>query len=145
MSSFMQNPTNVERRWYILDATGKPLGRVATVAANILRGKYKVTFTPHVDCGDHCIILNCEKAILTGKKLEQKSYYRHTGHVGGIKMRKAGEMMVKKPEWVVETAVKGMLPNTTIGRKALTRLRAVKGSEHNHAAQKPELWSGEIK
>ncbi len=138
MSTFMQKPAEVQRKWYVLDAAGKPLGRVAVKAADILRGKNKPTFTPHVDCGDHVIIINCEKAVLTGKKLENKFYRHHTGFVGGLKEVKAGTLMAKRPELAMEYAVKGMIPDTTIGRKALTRLRVYAGDTHNNAAQKPE-------
>ncbi len=138
MSTFMQKPAEVQRKWYVLDAAGKPLGRVAVKAADILRGKNKPTFTPHVDCGDHVIIINCEKAVLTGKKLEKKFYRHHTGFVGGLKEVKAGTLMANRPELAMEYAVKGMIPDTTIGRKALTRLRVYAGAAHNNAAQKPE-------
>ncbi len=139
MSTYMAKPADIERKWYVLDAAGKPVGKVATAAADILRGKNKTTFTPHVDCGDHVIIINCEKAVFTGKKLENKMYYRHTGFIGGLKSVKAGTMMAENPEKVLELAVKGMVPDTTIGRQALTRLRVYAGAEHNHAAQKPEV------
>ena len=139
MSTYMAKPAEIERKWYVLDAAGKPVGKVATAAADILRGKNKPTFTPHVDCGDHVIIINCEQAVLTGKKLENKMYYRHTGYIGGLKAVKAGTMMVENPEKVLELAVKGMVPDNTIGRQALTRLRVYKGAEHAHAAQKPEI------
>ena len=145
MSSFMANASNVERKWYVIDAAGKPVGRVATVAATLLRGKHKPTFTPHVDCGDHVIVLNCEKAVFTGRKATQKIYYRHSGWVGGLKETTAGEMMAKRPERAMFLAIKGMIPDTTIGRNALTRLRTYKGDEHKHQAQKPEPWAGEIK
>lgn len=138
MSTFMEKAGEVSRKWYVIDAEGKTLGRVATVAANILRGKNKPTFTPHVDCGDHVIIINCEKVVLTGNKLEKKFYYRHTGYIGGLKAVKYSTLMAEKPELAMELAVKGMVPDTTIGRAALTRLRVYKGSEHMHAAQKPE-------
>ena len=145
MGSFMANSSNVERKWYIIDAAGKPVGRVATIAATLLRGKHKPTFTPHVDCGDHVIILNSDKAIFTGKKLDQKVYYRHSGWVGGLKSVTAGEMMEKNSDRAMTLAVKGMIPDTTIGRAALTRLRVYKDGEHKNAAQKPELWTGEIR
>ena len=138
MSTFMAKTGEVTRKWYIIDAAGKPLGRVAAKAADILRGKIKPTFTPHVDCGDHVIIINCEKAILTGKKLENKYYYRHTGYVGGLKAVQYSTLMATRPELAMELAVKGMVPDTTIGRPALTRLRVYKGSEHMHGAQKHE-------
>ena len=140
MSTFMAKAGEVSRSWYVLDATDKPLGRVAAKAAELLRGKQKVTFTPHVDCGDHVIIINVEKAVLTGKKLEQKYYRHHTGWVGGLKEVKYDTLMAENPEKAMTLAVKGMVPDTTIGRKALTRLRVYKGAAHNHAAQKPETY-----
>ena len=140
MSTFMAKAGEVSRPWYVLDATDKPLGRVAAKAAELLRGKQKVTFTPHVDCGDHVIIINVEKAVLTGKKLEQKYYRHHTGWVGGLKEVKYATLMAENPEKAMTLAVKGMVPDTTIGRKALTRLRVYKGAAHNHAAQKPETY-----
>ena len=145
MSSYMQKPEQVERKWYIIDAAGKSLGRVAATAASILRGKHLPTFTPHVDCGDHVIILNAEQVVLTGNKLNQKVRYYHTGWVGGIKEIHYNKLMAENPENAMMYAVKGMLPNNTIGRKALTRLRVYKGAEHEHAAQKPEMWTQEIK
>jgi large subunit ribosomal protein L13 len=142
MSTTMPKPGEIKRVWYILDAADRPLGRTATVAASILRGKHKVTFTPHVDCGDHVIILNVDKAVLTGNKLEQKKYQRHTGYVGGLKETKYKDLMEKRPELAMKLAVKRMLPATVIGRKSLTRLRLFKGTEHTHAAQKPIVWAG---
>ena len=139
MSTFMANANNVDRKWYVVDAAGKPVGRVAAKVADLLRGKGKVTYTPHVDCGDHVIVINCDKAVLTGKKLENKFYYRHTGWIGGLKAVKAGTMMNETPEKVMELAVKGMVPDNTIGREALTRLRVYAGAEHPHAAQQPEV------
>ena len=138
MSTTMPKPAEISRKWYVLDAAGKPLGRVAVKAADILRGKHKPTFAPHVDCGDHVIIINAEKAVLTGKKLEQKYYRWHTGWVGHLKEIKYAHLMETNPEKAMELAVKGMVPDTTIGRAALTRLRVYKGTEHLHAAQKPE-------
>ncbi len=140
MSTFMAKANDVERKWYVVDAAGKPVGRVAVVVADLLRGKNKTTFTPHVDCGDHVIVINCEKAVLTGKKMEKKLYHHHTGWVGGLKTVKAGTMMQETPERLIELAVKGMVPDNTIGREALTRLRVYAGAEHNHAAQKPEVY-----
>ncbi len=145
MSSYMAKPQEIERKWYIIDAAGKSLGRVATAAASILRGKHLPTFTPNVDCGDHVIIINAEQAVLTGNKLNQKVRYYHTGWVGGIKEIHYNKLMAENPEKAMMYAVKGMLPNNTIGRSALTRLRVYKGTEHNHAAQKPEAWTQEIK
>lgn len=140
MSTYMAKAGQVERKWYILDAANKPLGRVAAQAAVLLRGKHKPNFTPHVDCGDHVIIINCDKAILTGKKLTQKYYYRHTGYIGHMKATRYDILMAKNPEKAMELAVKGMIPNNTIGRAAETRLRVFAGAQHNHAAQKPEVW-----
>ena len=145
MSTFMAKPAELERKWYIIDADGKPLGRVASAAASILRGKIKPTFTPHVDCGDFVIILNAEKAVLTGKKLEQKYYRHHSGYVGGLKEVQYKILMEKNPEKAMMLAVKGMLPHNTIGANSRTRLRVYKGSEHDHAAQKPEVYTGIIK
>ncbi len=141
MSTFMPKANDITRKWYILDAEGKALGRVATVAASILRGKHKTIFTPNVDCGDCVIILNADKVVLTGKKDTQKFYRHHSGWVGGLKEVKYGELMSKKPEFAMEIAVKRMLPDNTLGRTAMTRLRVYKGSEHNHAAQNPEQWT----
>ena len=138
MSTFMAKAENVQRKWYIVDAANKPLGRVAVKVADLLRGKGKPEFTPHVDCGDHVIVINAEKAVLTGNKLEKKFYRRHTGFVGGLKEVKYATLMSSRPEKAMELAVKGMVPDTTIGRNALTRLRVYKGAEHKHAAQKPE-------
>ena len=145
MSTFMAKPAELERKWYIIDATDKPLGRVASAAASILRGKIKPTFTPNVDCGDFVIILNADKAVLTGKKLDQKYYRYHTGYVGGLKEIKYKTLMAEKPEKAMTLAIKGMLPHNTIGAKALTRLRVYAGAEHEHAAQNPEVYTGIIK
>lgn len=139
MSTYMVKAGEVARKWYVIDAEGKPLGRVATLAADLLRGKNKPTYTPHVDCGDHVIIINCEKAVLTGKKLEKKYYIRHTGYIGGLKKVQYSTLMREKPELAMQLAVEGMVPDNTIGRKALTRLRVYRGNEHVHAAQKPEM------
>jgi len=138
MSTFMQKPHEVNRKWYILDAKNKPLGRVAAKAAVLLRGKHKPTFTPHVDCGDHVIIINCKDAVLTGNKLTQKFYYHHTGYIGHLKEVRYDKLMAEKPDRAMFLAVKGMIPDNTIGRKSLTRLRVFAGNEHNHEAQKPE-------
>lgn len=145
MSTFMENSSTVQRKWYIIDAAGRPLGRTATVAASILRGKTKPTFTPHADCGDHVIIINCKDAVLTGNKLLQKFYRRHSGYIGGLKEVQAKKMMELKPELAMYTAIKGMLPANTLGRKSLTRLRVYKDQNHNNEAQKPENWTGEFK
>ncbi|MBQ5312003.1 MAG: 50S ribosomal protein L13 [Oscillospiraceae bacterium] len=136
----MPKPAEITRKWYVLDASGKSLGRVAAEAATLLRGKHKPTFAPHVDCGDHVIIINCAEAVLTGKKLDQKSYIWHTGWIGGLKEIKYSELMKKNPEKAMQIAVNGMLPNNSLGRSALTRLRVYAGAEHNHAAQKPENY-----
>ena len=138
MSTFMQKPHEVNRKWYILDAKNKPLGRVAAKAAVLLRGKHKPTFTPHVDCGDHVIIINCKDAVLTGNKLTQKFYYHHTGYIGHLKQVRYDKLMEEKPDRAMFLAVKGMIPDNTIGRKSLTRLRVFAGNEHDHEAQKPE-------
>lgn len=141
MATYMPKAQDIEsRKWYILDAEGQPLGRVAAKAAHILRGKHKVTYAPHADCGDHVIIINCEKAVLTGKKLDQKFYRWHTGWIGGLKEIGYREMMEKQADRAMKIAVEGMLPNNTLGRKAATRLRTYVGSEHNNAAQKPEKY-----
>ena len=139
MSTFMEKAEIISknRKWYVIDAAGKPLGRVAVAAANILRGKHRPEFTPHVDCGEFVIIINAEKAILTGKKLEQKYHYHHSGWVGGLKSVQYKELMAKKPELAMEYAVKGMLPHNSIGAKAFTRLKVYAGAEHNHAVQHP--------
>lgn len=141
MSTTMPKAAEITRKWYILDAAEKPLGRTAAVAASILRGKIKPTFAPNADCGDHVIIINAEKAILTGKKLEQKVYRHHSGWVGGLKEIKYSKLMKENPEKAMMLAVKGMLPDTTIGRTALTRCRIFKGAEHTHAAQQPQAWT----
>lgn len=140
MSTYMPNPQTVERKWYILDAAGKPLGRVAAQAALMLKGKHKPTYAPHVDCGDCIIVINCAKAILTGKKLEKKYYRWHTGYIGHLKEVRYDKLMSTKPEKAMELAINGMLPNNTIGRKAMTRLRLYRGAEHNNAGQKPEVF-----
>ena len=141
MSTTLAKLETVERKWYVIDAAGKPLGRTAVIAANLLRGKHKVDFTPNVDCGDYVIIINTDKAVLTGKKLDQKSYYRVSGWIGGLKETKARTMMENRSDYAMELAVKGMLPKNTLGRNALGRLFVVKGAEHNHAAQKPVAWT----
>ena len=144
-SSYLQKPNDVERKWYIIDAADKPLGRVATVAASFLRGKHIPTYTPNVDCGDHVIIIHAEKAVLTGNKLQQKVRYYHTGWVGGIKEIRYNKLMEENPEKAMSYAVTGMLPNNSIGRKAGTRLHVYRGAEHKQEAQKPIAWTGEIK
>lgn len=137
----MPKAAEISRKWYILDAAGKPLGRTATTAAHLLRGKHKVDFATNVDCGDHVIIINAEQAVLTGNKLEQKKYYHHSGWVGGLKEIKYSDLMVKNPEKAMLLAIKGMLPGTTLGRKALTRARVFRGAQHTHQAQSPEAWT----
>lgn len=137
MSTTMAKPAEIKRDWYVIDATDKPLGRVAVAAANILRGKHRAIFTPHVDCGEFVIIINADKAILTGKKLEQKYYRRHSGYIGGLKEVQYKELMRTRPELAMELAVKGMLPHNTIGRKSATRLKVYSSDDHKHAAQKP--------
>ena len=141
MSTTMAKKETVQRKWYVLDAAGKPLGRTATTAAKLLRGKHKTDFTPNVDCGDFVIIVNTEKAVLTGKKMEQKYYRRHTGWIGGLKEVKYRLLMEQRPAFAMELAVKGMLPKNSIGRNALTRLKLYAGPEHKNAAQKPEAWT----
>ena len=140
MSTFMAKKESAERKWYILDAKGKPLGRVATVAAAILRGKHRPEFTPHVDCGEFVIIVNAADVVLTGKKLEQKYYRRHSGYIGGLKEVQYKTLMQTRPELAMERAVKGMLPHNAIGEKAITRLKVYAGPEHKNAAQKPETY-----
>ena len=141
MSTTLAKKESVERKWYVLDAAGKPMGRVAVTAANLLRGKYKVDFTPNVDCGDFVIIINTDKAVLTGNKLEDKYYRRHSGWIGGLKETKYRLLMESRSDFAMELAVKGMLPKNSLGRTALTRLKLYKGAEHKHAAQKPVEWN----
>ena len=141
MSTTLAKLETVERKWYVIDAAGKPLGRTAVIASNLLRGKHKVNFTPNVDCGDYVIIINTDKAVLPGKKLDQKTYYRVSGWIGGLKETKARNMMAERSDYAMELAVKGMLPKNTLGRNCLGRLHLCKGAEHNHAAQKPEAWT----
>ena len=138
MSTFMANKGNIVRKWYVLDAAGKPLGKTA---ATLLRGKHKPEYTPHADCGDYVIILNAEKAVLTGKKLDQKYYRHHSGWVGGLKEVKYRTLMQTKPELAMQLAVKGMMPKNIITKDSLPRLKVYRGGEHEHAAQKPEAWT----
>ena len=138
MSTTLMKPAEVERKWFLIDAAGKPLGRVAAEAAVLLRGKNKVTFTPNVDCGDHVIIINTDKAVLTGKKLEKKYYRTHSGWIGGLKETQYKTLMAENSDKAMYVAVKGMVPANTIGAKAMTRLHCYKGAEHKNAAQKPE-------
>ena len=140
MSTFMAKAETIERKWYVLDAAGKPLGRTAVAAATILRGKHRPEFTPNVDCGEFVIIINADKAVLTGKKLTQKYYRRHSGYIGGLKEVQYKTLMATRPELAMELAVKGMLPHNTLGRKSATRLKVFAGAEHSHAAQKPEAY-----
>ena len=137
MSTFMANAQNIERKWYVIDAAGKPLGRTAVKAANILRGKHRPEFTPHADCGEFVIIVNADKAILTGKKLEQKYYRHHSGYIGGLKEIQYKTLMATRPEKAMELAVKGMLPHNSIGAKSFTRLHVLNGAEHKYQAQQP--------
>ena len=137
MSTFMANANTIERRWFVIDAAGKPLGRTAVKAAEILRGKHRPEFTPHADCGEFVIIVNADKAILTGKKLEQKYYRYHSGYIGGLKEIQYKTLMATKPEKAMELAVKGMLPHNTLGAKAFTRLHVYAGADHKQAAQQP--------
>ena len=141
MSTTLLKKETLERKWYVIDAAGKPLGRTAVTAANLLRGKHKVDFTPSVDGGDNGIIINAGRAIRTGKKPEQKKYYRVSGWIGGLKETKARDMMANRSDYAMEIAVKGMLPKNTLGRSCMTRLHLYKGAEHPHAAQKPEAWT----
>ena len=138
MTTFMANAANIERKWYVIDAKGKPLGRVAAKAAVMLRGKHKATFTPHVDCGDNIIIINAKEVTLTGNKLNQKMYYNHSGYTGGLRKRTAKEMLENYPVEMVERAVKGMLPKGRLGRAMYKKLFVYEGPEHKQAAQKPE-------
>ena len=131
----------IERKWYIIDAANKPLGRVATEAARLLRGKHKPTFTPNIDVGDHVIVLNCSQVILTGNKLNNKIYRSHSGHIGGMKETSAKDMLANKPEKAMMLAIKGMLPHNSLGAQQLKKLRVYAGSEHENAAQKPEIWN----
>ena len=140
MSTFMAKVETIERKWYVIDAAGKPLGRTAVAAATILRGKHRPEFTPNVDCGEFVIIINADKAVLTGKKLTQKYYRRHSGYIGGLKEVQYKTLMATRPELAMELAVKGMLPHNTLGRKSATRLKVFAGAEHSHAAQKPEAY-----
>ncbi len=143
MKSFVAKPADFanNRKWYVIDADGQTLGRLATQVAMILRGKHKPVYTPHVDCGDHVIVINAAKVVLTGKKLEQKKYYRYSGYVGGLKETSARDMLEKKPELMVYEAIKGMMPENSLGREMLTKLRVYKDADHAHAAQQPEVYT----
>lgn len=139
MKSYMAKAEDIQRKWYVIDAEGKPLGRLATKIASILRGKNKPTYTPHLDTGDHVIVLNCEKVLVTGKKESQKVYRHHTLHIGGLKEVSYKDMLQRKPDRIIYLAVKGMLPKNSLGRAMIRKLRIYKGTEHNHEAQKPEV------
>ena len=139
MNTYMANPDKIERKWYVVDAEGQTLGRLSSEIAKVLRGKNKPVFTPHIDTGDYVIVVNAEKIEVTGKKMDQKIYYNHSDYVGGMKETTLKEMMDKKPERVIELAVKGMLPKGPLGRSMIKKLHVYAGPEHNHAAQKPEV------
>lgn len=139
MSTFMAKAETVERKWYVIDAANKPLGKTAVEVATILRGKHRPEFTPHVDCGEFVIVINAEKAVLTGNKLEQKKYYHHSGYIGGLKFISASQLMKTKPEAVLELAVKGMLPHNSIGAASFNRLKVYADADHKQQAQKPTL------
>ena len=141
-STYLMKPSEVQKKWYIIDAKDKPLGRVATQVATVLRGKHRPTFTPNVDCGDNVIVLNAAKVVLTGKKLDQKFYYKHTGWIGNLKATPYREIMEKKPEKAMMLAIKGMLPKNSLGRKMLTNVRIYRGDQHEQEAQKPEIYNG---
>lgn len=141
MSTTMLNKDTVVRKWYVIDAAGKPLGKTAALAADLLRGKLKVDYTPHVDCGDYVIVINAEKAVLTGKKLEQKYYRTHSGYPGGLKETKYRLLMQDKPELAMKLAIRGMMPRNILTKDSLTRLHIYRGAEHPHTAQKPEPWA----
>jgi large subunit ribosomal protein L13 len=139
MKTFMASPETIERKWYVVDATGYTLGRLASELAKVLRGKNKAIYTPHMDCGDYVVVVNADKIKVTGKKLDQKIYYHHSDYVGGMKETTLKEMLAKKPEKVIELAIKGMLPKGPLGRSMISKLHVYAGAEHDHAAQKPEV------
>ena len=145
MKTYMATPSTIERKWYVVDAADKTLGRLAAEVAKVLRGKNKPTFTPHMDTGDHVIIINADKVRLTGKKLVQKVYFRHSGYLGGDKYTKAGDMLAKNPVRMVELAVRGMVPHNRLGSQIIKKLHVYAGSEHPHAAQKPEVLTIDIR
>lgn len=145
MKTYMATPSTIERKWYVVDAADKTLGRLAAEVARVLRGKHKPTFTPHMDTGDHVIIINADKVRLTGKKLVQKVYFRHSGYLGGDKYTKAGDMLAKNPVRMVELAVRGMVPHNRLGSQIIKKLHVYAGSEHPHAAQKPEVLTIDIR
>ncbi len=138
MNTFMASPSTIERKWYVVDAAGQTLGRLASEVAKVLRGKNKPTFTPHMDTGDYVIVVNADKVVVTGKKLDQKVYFRHSEYIGGVRLTTLREMMAKKPAEVVRMAVEGMLPKGPLGYQMVTKLHVYAGPEHPHAAQKPE-------
>lgn len=140
-TTYSAKKSEIESKWYVIDAQGKPLGRVATEAAKLLRGKHKPTYTPTIDTGDHVIVINCKDAVLTGKKLDQKMYRHHSGYIGGMKETSARVMMETTPEKAMMLAIKGMLPHTKLGRQMIKKLRVYAGSEHENIAQKPEIWN----
>ena len=144
MSTYMAKSNEIEKKWYIIDAAGKPLGRVAAKAATILRGKHRPEYTPNVDCGEYVIIINAKDAVLTGNKLLQKKWYRHTGYIGHLKEVSYKKLMEENPEKAMELAVVGLLPHTTLGKKAATKLRIYRDANHGHEAQMPVEWNGEI-
>lgn len=139
MKSYIAKPADIERKWYVVDADGKTLGRLATEVATVLRGKHKPTYTPHMDCGDYVIVINAEKVEVTGKKRKEKVYKRHTGYPGGLRETTFEKLIAKKPEEIVRHAVKGMMPNGKLGRQMYKKLKVYAGPEHNHQAQKPEV------
>lgn len=145
MKTFNMKPqvAQKQRKWYLIDAAERPLGRVASEVARILRGKHKPTFTPHVDTGDHVIVINAGRIVLTGRKAEQKFYVHHSGYPGGLKKRSYGELLATRPEFLVRRAIRGMLPRTVLGRQMLKKLRVYRGAEHPHQAQQPEVWKGQ--
>ena len=140
-TTYSAKKSEIESKWYVIDAQGKPLGRVATEAAKLLRGKHKPTYTPTIDTGDHVIVINCKDAVLTGKKLDQKMYRHHSGYIGGMKETSARVMMETTPEKAMMLAIKGMLPHTKLGRQMIKKLRVYAGAEHENMAQKPEVWN----
>ena len=140
-TTYSLKKSEIESKWYIIDAANKPLGRVATEAAKLLRGKHKPTYTPNLDNGDHVIILNCKDIVLTGNKLDQKIYRHHSGYIGGMKETTARQMLAKSPEKMMMLAIKGMLPKNSLGRQMLKKVRIYAGSEHENIAQKPEVWN----
>ena len=139
-TTYSAKKSEIERKWYIIDAENKPLGRVATEAAKLLRGKHKPTYTPNIDCGDHVIVINCDKAILTGNKMNDKKYTHFTGYIGNMKEISAKDLMAKDSTKAMMHAIKGMLPHNTLGRQMLTKVRLYKGAEHDNQAQKPQVW-----